>query len=897
MTFSSKVRSGHFAAILMLVAGFFIAVIGLGLAFQTPGARAAAPIKAAQQPNDLTNTNIVISQVYGGGGNAGATYTHDFIELFNPTNMTITVTGWAVQYASATGSTWQTTTLSGDIGPGKYYLVQEAVGAGGTTALPTPDATGNIPMSGTNGKVALTNTNATLTGTCPTGGTIVDFVGYGSANCFEGAAAAPVLTNTTAAHRAGAGCIDTDNNGADFTAAAPTPRNSQSPANPCVVNTPTITNTATETGTPTETVTPGGPTFTETGTATETSIPTETGTATQTRTATATANVTIRIRNIQGQTHLSPLNGANVTNVPGIVTAKLSNGFYMQDPTSDGNDSTSEAIFVFTSSAPNAVQVGYSVLVGGTVTEFRPGGASADNLTTTEITGPTVSVVMTNATVPTPVVIGTGGRIPPNMVIEDDAGTGNVETSGAFDPAQDGIDFYESLEAMRVQVNNPVAVGPSNSFAEIAVLADNGANGGVRTTRGGVVVQANDFNPERIILDDTIMNTPSGVDVGDHFSGPAVGVMDYGFGNFKLYITQALTVVSGNLQQETAVPAAQGALSIGNYNVENLDPSDNTFGLHASAIITNLKAPDLLSIEEIQDNNGATNDSTVAANLTWQELIDAITAAGGPTYQYRQIDPVDDQDGGEPGGNIRVGLLFRTDRGLSFVDKPGGNSTTACTLLPDGTLAMSPCRVNPTHSAFNNSRKPLAGEFLYNGQKIIVIANHFSSKGGDDPLFGRWQPPIRSSEVARHQQAQIVNGSVDSMLNVNANANVVVAGDINDFQFSQTMNYLETGTISATGDLELQNLIETLPLSEQYTYVFDGNSQALDHALVSPNMLTYLVQYDVVHMNAEFDPQVSDHDPAVARFNIGGANTATPTSTSTALPSSTATRTATSMPS
>ena len=124
-------------------------------------------------------------------------------------------------------------------------------------------------------------------------------------------------------------------------------------------------------------------------------------------------------------------------------------------------------------------------------------------------------------------------------------------------------------------------------------------------------------------------------------------------------------------------------------------------------------------------------------------------AAGGPAYQYRQIDPVDDQDGGEPGGNIRVGFLFRSDRGLSFVDRPGATSTTATTVVdhPSGPhLSFSPGRVDPQDPAFVDTRKSLAGEFRLHGKKVFVIANHFSSKTADDPLFGRVQPPIRASE-------------------------------------------------------------------------------------------------------------------------------------------------------
>ena len=160
----------------------------------------------------------------------------------------------------------------------------------------------------------------------------------------------------------------------------------------------------------------------------------------------------------------------------------------------------------------------------------------------------------------------------------------------------------------------------------------------------------------------------------------------------------------------------------------------------------NLRSPDLVSLEEVQDDNGPANDATTDATLTYRALIAAIRLAGGPEYDFRQIDPVDDQDGGEPGGNIRVGFLFRTDRGLSFVDRPGGTPTTSTEVLGAGNgarLSASPGRIDPTNPAFNNSRKPLAGEFRFRGRTVFAIANHFNSKGGDDPLFGRFQPPQR----------------------------------------------------------------------------------------------------------------------------------------------------------
>jgi len=182
---------------------------------------------------------IVISQVYGGGGNTGATYTNDFIELFNAGGAPVDITGWSVQYASATGTTWLVTALTGTIQPGHYYLIQEAAGSGGTMPLPTPDATGSIAMSGTNGKVALVVNDTALTGSCPAG--VVDFVGYGgTANCYEGSGPTPTLSNTTAALRNNNGCTDTNNNAADFSVSAPTPRNSAAPSYVCTTLEPLI---------------------------------------------------------------------------------------------------------------------------------------------------------------------------------------------------------------------------------------------------------------------------------------------------------------------------------------------------------------------------------------------------------------------------------------------------------------------------------------------------------------------------------------------------------------------------------------------------------------------------------------------------------------------------------
>ncbi|HEV8481008.1 MAG TPA: lamin tail domain-containing protein [Candidatus Eisenbacteria bacterium] len=179
--------------------------------------------------------DIVISQVYGGGGNTGSTLTNDFVELFNRSLAPVSITGWTLQYAATTGSTWQSTVLSGTIPVGGYYLIEEANGGQGSVALPTPDASGNINLSATGGKCALVRSGTSLSGTCPTPADLVDFVGYnyGLTNCFEGSAPTPAPNITNSVQRYSQGCTDSDDNYSDFFVAPAAPRNSASALNEC----------------------------------------------------------------------------------------------------------------------------------------------------------------------------------------------------------------------------------------------------------------------------------------------------------------------------------------------------------------------------------------------------------------------------------------------------------------------------------------------------------------------------------------------------------------------------------------------------------------------------------------------------------------------------------------
>ncbi|MEU7964378.1 endonuclease/exonuclease/phosphatase family protein [Streptomyces sp. NPDC049097] len=573
---------------------------------------------------------------------------------------------------------------------------------------------------------------------------------------------------------------------------------------------------------------------------------------------------TVRIHDIQGTTRTSPLAGLNVTDVAGIVTGVRtygsSRGFWIQDPAPDNDPATSEGVFVFTSSAPK-VAVGDSVTVTGTVSEYVPGGASTGNQSLTEITKPTVTVLSGGNAVPAPVVVD-ARSVPDRYTPAGDKAANGSINGLALQPKKYALDYYESLEGMNVQVADTRVVTATDPYTELWVTVKPHENA---DRRGGTVYGSYDSqNTGRLQIQSLgpVADFPT-ADVGDTLTGTTAGPMDFNqFGGYTLVANRIGTLKSGGLQRETTRKQSRDELALATYNVENLDPADTTFAAHASAIVNNLRSPDIVSLEEIQDDNGATDDGTVGASRTVNTLIDAIVAAGGPRYEWRSIDPVNDQDGGEPGGNIRQVFLFNPDR-VSFTDRAGGDSTTAVGVTEvhgKAQLTASPGRIDPGSAAWTNSRKPLAGEFVFRGRTVFVIANHLTSKGGDQPLTAQYQPPTRSSETQRHLQATEVNAFVKDILAKQGNADVVTLGDMNDFEFSDTTKILE-------GRGELWSAIKSLPGSERYTYDYQGNSQVLDQILVSPSIRRGCdFEYDSVHINSEFHDQISDHDPQVLRF-------------------------------
>ncbi|THA27017.1 endonuclease/exonuclease/phosphatase [Streptomyces sp. RKND-216] len=570
----------------------------------------------------------------------------------------------------------------------------------------------------------------------------------------------------------------------------------------------------------------------------------------------------LRIHDIQGSTRLSPYAGEEVREVAGIVTGVRtygSRGFWFQDPEGDGSAATSEGLFVFTGSAPT-VQPGDEVRVTGTVGEYYYGGRDGGNQSVTQISRPEVTVVSSGNPIPAPRTLGS--RSVPSAYAPEGGADGGIEDL-ELRPSRYALDLYESLEGSNVRVRDARVAGPSTQYAEMWVTVKPRQNptAGGGTRYGGYDEQ----NPGRLKVESLtpLAEEPfPAADTGDTLSGTTEGPLDYEqFGGYYLAARELGALEDGGPEREQTREQRRRELAVATYNVENLDPGDDQekFARLADGLVTALASPDIVALEEIQDNTGPEDDGVVAADETVAKLIDAVVAAGGPRYAWRGIDPQDKQDGGQPGGNIRNVFLFNPER-VTFVDRPGGDATTATDVVERrgrATLTHSPGRIDPTAAAWEDSRKPVAGEFRFRGRTVIVVANHFASKGGDQSLHSRFQPPSRSSEEQRLLQARSVNAFVKDVLQVQRKADVVVLGDINDFEFSATTEQLTDGRV-------LRSAVYALPECERYTYVYDGNSQVLDQTLVSPGIRRF--DYDIVHTNAEFADQVSDHDPQVLRF-------------------------------
>jgi len=568
------------------------------------------------------------------------------------------------------------------------------------------------------------------------------------------------------------------------------------------------------------------------------------------------------ISEVQGPGHISPLVGRCVSDVAGVVTAVLGSrkgqAFWVQDPVGDGDLATSDGVLVTVPEGLPQVMPGDALRLDGRVEER----CWREELPVTRLVASAVEIEERGRELPTPVTLGRGGRVIPRA---------EVASPGlhAFDPARYAADAFESLEGMRVRVAEGVVVGPTSSHGEVVVLADGGCGAGPRTARGGIARGDAGPSPERIVIDDRLVSGPPALKVGDVLEDAVEGILHYTFGAYKILNSSPLPAVTpGGLDHEiTPLEGGPARLTVATFNLENvsaLSPEEK-FERLGRVVAAHLRSPDILAVQEVQDDTGPEDDGTVSAAETLARLVEAIEAAGGVRYDVRSIDPADGGDGGRPGANIRTAFLFNPVR-VDFVDRISSAEARDAEVLVGSGLGPSPGLVASGNPAFTvredgrgGSRKPLAGEFVFAGRRLSVVNLHLVSKGGDDPLFGRRQPPRATSSTRREDQAQAVSASVSRLLKEDPESRVIVLGDLNDFEDSPPLRAFE-----AAG---LEDLVKRLPVDDRYTYVYLGTSQVLDHILVSPN-LAGGAEVDAVHLAAEFPAaeRASDHDPVIVRL-------------------------------
>ena len=551
------------------------------------------------------------------------------------------------------------------------------------------------------------------------------------------------------------------------------------------------------------------------------------------------------VNDIQAAAHVSPLVGRCVGQVEGTVTAILGqrkgSAFWVQQTPGDDDPATSEGLFVTALEGVPTVAVGDAVRLTGRVEEplWRM------ELPVTRLVADGIEIINHDQELPPPVVMGVGGRLIPTPNIDDDGLT-------LFEPATDAVDYYESLEGMRVGVEDSVVVGPTSAYGEITVLGDSGVGVEPRSGMDGVLIQPENLHPERVMIDDRLVPDPPAVMVGDRFPEPIVGVLHYSYGAFKLLNNEVLSVepkTTGG-PVSTTLTADFNHITVATFNVENLHRAshEGRFAALAEIIVSRLGSPTMVAVQEIQDDSGPEDDGTLGAERTLERLVAAIEASGGPSYRWTQIDPVNNADGGRPGANIRVALLFDSER-------------VAIGASEESQFVANPTVFGADDSAFTDSRKPLAVDLEIDGERVTVIACHLRSKGGDDPPFGRRQPPVRSSEKQRVPQAELIRGYLDLRLGTHPFERIIVLGDLNDFEFSDAVGVL--------AEEPMVNLMNRLSQADRWTYVYQGNSQVLDHIIVTP-ALAEDAEIDVIHVNSAIpaSERVSDHDPVIARFRI-----------------------------
>lgn len=888
------------------------------------------------------SAQVVISQVYGGGSSSGPSFAADYVELFNRGTSATSIAGWSVQYTSAAGTAWQVTNLAGSIPAGGYFLVKQGDSSTGGAALPTPDVNGSTQMSGTNGKVALVSNQTALTGACPTGTNIVDFVGYGSANCSE-TAATPVLSATTAALRNANGCTDAGNNSTDFTVGAPSPRNSASAQLPCVSSAITLSvndvslsegNTGTSVATFTVSLSApapiGGVTFdiaTADGTATiansdyvanaltaqtiaagsttYTFSVTINGDTVQEPNETFFVNVTnvvgatvsdgqglgtiqnddvslIAIHDIQGTGAVSPLNGGSVT-TQGIVTAVYPGfrGFYIQTPDADvdADPSTSQGIFVFMNSAslPAAATVGNLLQVTGVVNEFPTSSGATQ--------------IGTGAATPTLVQLSAGNPLPAAVSV-------SLPLAGAG--------ALERYEGMRVSFPQELTVSGNftlGRFGEI-VLSSSGrlinpsnaidlnddppsgtsTSGASNVAAITAAIAANALN--QITLDDATstqnpdpapfgLSASNSLRAGSTITG-VVGIVSQIAQGYRILSDPTSLPNFNRASRPLTPPNVGGQIKAAGFNVLNYFNGDGTGG----------GFPTARGASTLTEFNRQRDKTIAAINQLGAHIVGVIEMENdGDAATSALADLVNGLSAVDAAADwARIPL----PAGWNTVSIPGSTDQITTRLIYKNSAVEpvgNPLFCNDT--AFDNGRTPLAQKFRSRGTggSVIVSINHFKSKGscpttGPDADQGDGQGCWAATRLA---QANALIACAAQWQTAAAESRVLLLGDFNGYEQENVIDAFRAAGMSTL-------------INNSYSFVFDGASGSLDHAVASPALVPQVTGAGKWHINAdepisldyntEFkstaqqtslyapDPfRSSDHDPALVGMNLSASCT------------------------
>lgn len=866
-------------------------------------------------PALAASPNLVISQLYGAGGNTGSTiYKNDYIEIFNRGSTAVTLSGWTLQYASASNATWSGKAVlpSFTVEPGQYVLVQQQ-GGGGTSqpALPAPvvvPVSGAFNMAAGGGKVALVNDDVSISGHSPATPNVVDMIGYGSASGAEGSAA-PGGSSTLALLRADGGCVDTDANNLDFSTGAPAPRTSDSARNLCgggtvaqpivpscpaaltveqgrggaallsATDADSIVNAASITGNAVAGITLAAfvPANANGGAATvrlqaDATLavgiyPVNIGFANNAgQQASCTVNVSVpgpaTIPQIQGAGATSPFNNLAVT-TDGVVTHKVAIGFFLQDANGDGDAATSDALFVLSATPVN---LGERVRVSGTITEYKASGASRTATQMKDVTATTV--------------LSTDNRVTPV----------NISFDGELDLAR--------LEGMLVNVVNPLTVNQTTYLGDRGELTlANGrretATNRFRPNTPEAVALAAANAKNQLVLDDSLFSTPTVIPyikggsrvvrAGDTVTG-LTGVIDYGSiggggAGFKLQYSAEPSFSATN--PRTAAPdLAAGNLRVASANVLNyfttFTDGTDVFGNTGQGCKIGTT---------VSKSNCRGADNLTEFNRQSAKIVSELKAMDADIVGLMEIQNNGDVAVEHLVKQLNTSIGFTT---YAYVPAPPSTGTDAIRL----TMIYKPAKVAPVGAAMSdadrvNSRPPMAQTFkAANGAKFSLVVNHLKAKAGcgsggnADLNDGQGCHNLRRTE----QAMRLRDYFLPLVASTAGDPDLLVIGDMNAHGFEDPIHLLtQAGLVN-----QLERFVR--PNEIPYSYVFGGEVGYLDHALASASLDAQVAGATEWHVNADEPTMIdynldgksaaavaliadhayrsSDHDPVVVSLNL-----------------------------